>query len=254
MNKIAVPEKLKAFFAENPRLALAFSGGVDSAYLLYAAKACGCVVRAYYVKSPFQPMFELKDAQRLADELNGDMKILHADVLADERVKSNPENRCYFCKRRLFERMLDAAKADGFSAIMDGTNASDDASDRPGMKALAEMKVLSPLRICGITKPEVREYSREAGLFTWNKPAYACLATRIPAGREITPALLEKIEGAEDALFKMNYTDFRVRLFGDAARLQLPEDQMARAAGEREDILKNLSPWFDTILLDLKGR
>lgn len=254
MIQIHAPEALQNFFRENPRIALAFSGGVDSAYLLYAAKACGCNVKAYYVKSPFQPLFELEDAKKLAEQLNADMEIIPVDILQDERVRENPENRCYFCKKGIFERILERAKADGFSVLMDGTNASDDASDRPGMKALSEMKVLSPLRICGITKAEVREYSKKAGLFTWNKPAYACLATRIPAGRAITKELLEKIEGAEDALFKMNYTDFRVRIMGEAARLQLPGDQMARAIGERKEISEALKPWFDTILLDLKGR
>lgn len=254
MIQMHMPEEMQQFFRENPRIALAFSGGVDSAYLLYAAKACGCDVKAYYVKSPFQPMFELEDAQKLAEQLNADMEIIPVDILQDERVRENPENRCYFCKKGIFERILERAKADGFSAVMDGTNASDDASDRPGMKALSEMKVLSPLRICGITKAEVREYSKKAGLFTWNKPAYACLATRIPAGRAITGELLEKIEGAEDALFKMNYSDFRVRILGDAARLQLPGGQMARAIEEREEISAALKPWFDIILLDLKGR
>lgn len=250
----SVPEKLRAFFDENPRLALAFSGGVDSAYLLYAAKACGCDVKAYYVKSAFQPMFELRDAERLAGELGAEMRILPADVLADERVRANPENRCYFCKRNLFEKILKQTKEDGYTAVMDGTNASDDAGDRPGMKALSEMRVLSPLRACGVTKAEVRALSRKAGLFTWNKPAYACLATRIPAGRRIEADLLQRIEGAEDALFKLNYTDFRVRVYGEAARLQLPGDQMARATEEREAVMTALKPYFEIILLDLKGR
>ena len=251
---IAVPEALRAFFREHPRLALAFSGGVDSGYLLYAAIACGCNVRAYYARSAFQPAFERADAERLARELGAEMREVPLDVLSVEAVRANPANRCYFCKQAIFAALIDAARADGFDAIMDGTNASDDAGDRPGMRALTELNVLSPLRVCGVTKAQVREYSRRAGLFTWNKPAYACLATRVPAGTPITAGRLARVEGAEAALFEMGYTDFRVRLFGDAARLQLPAGQMARAIGERQAIREALAPWFGIVLLDLKER
>ena len=251
---VAVPEALQAFFREHPRLALAFSGGVDSAYLLYAATACGCDVGAYYARSAFQPAFERADARRLADQLGARMTEVPLDVLSAEAVRANPENRCYYCKRAIFAALIDAARADGFGAIMDGTNASDDAGDRPGMRALDELSVLSPLRLCGVTKAQVRRYSREAGLFTWDKPAYACLATRIPAGTPITEALLRRVEGAESALFGMGYTDFRVRLFHDAARLQLPAGQMPRAVEAREAIREALAPWFETVLLDLKER
>ena len=251
---IAVPEALRAFSREHPRLALAFSGGVDSGYLLYAAIACGCDVRAYYARSAFQPAFERADAERLARELGAEMREVPLDVLSVEAVRANPANRCYFCKQAIFAALIDAARADGFDAIMDGTNASDDAGDRPGMRALTELNVLSPLRLCGVTKAQVREYSRRAGLFTWNKPAYACLATRVPAGTPITEERLARVEGAEAALFELGYTDFRVRLFGDAARLQLPAGQMARAIGERQAIREALAPWFGIVLLDLKER
>lgn len=254
MKKIAVSDRLKAFFRENPRMGLAFSGGVDSAYLLYAAKVCGCEVKAYYVKSQFQPIFEQRDAEKLAADLGAELEILKADILSDEQVRVNPENRCYFCKRRLFSEILRRAGEDGFTAVMDGTNATDDYDDRPGMKALSELKVLSPLRRCGVSKAQVREYSKMAGLFTWDKPAYACLATRIPAGNAIEKETLEKIEGAENALFKMNYSDFRVRVYGEAARLQFPEAQIASAVSEREKLIAALKPYFEIVLLDLKGR
>ena len=253
-NNIAVPEALRAFFREHPRLALAFSGGVDSSYLLYAAIACGCDVRAYYARSAFQPAFERADARRMARELGAEMTEVPLDVLAVGAVRENPQNRCYFCKQAIFSALIEAAKADGCPAIMDGTNASDDAGDRPGMKALSELSVLSPLRLCGVTKAQVRAYSREAGLFTWDKPAYACLATRVPAGTAITAELLARVEGAEAALFDMGFTDFRVRVFHGAARLQLPADQLARAVEGREAIRRALAPWFETVLLDLKER
>ena len=250
----AVPERLRAFFREHSRLALAFSGGVDSAYLLYAARACGCAVRAYYAQSAFQPAFERADAERLAKELAAEMTVVPLDVLAAEEVRANPADRCYHCKRRIFTARLRQAKADGFEAIMDGTNASDDVQDRPGMRALAELKVLSPLRACGVTKAEVRAYSRQAGLFTWDKPAYACLATRIPTGEPITAEILARVEGAENALFALGFTDFRVRVFHGAARLQLPAAQLEGAVARREELRTALRPWFETVLLDLKDR
>ena len=251
---IAVPGPLREFFEKHPRLALAFSGGTDSAYLMYAAAACGCDVRAFYAHSAFQPAFERADAQRMAEQLGVAMTVLPLDVLSVEAVRQNPANRCYHCKRAIFTALTDAARAAGFDEIMDGTNASDDAGDRPGMRVLEELRVLSPLRLCGITKAEVREYSRLAGLFTWDKPAYACLATRVPTGTPITAEMLEKVEGAENALFDMGFTDFRVRLYHDAARLQLPAAQLAEAVARRGQLRKALAGWFDTVLLDLKER
>ena len=177
---------LEVFFKSNPKAAIAFSGGVDSAYLLYAAKTFGAEVKSYYVASEFQPEFEKRDALRLAEELGADMQILPLQVLCDQKVRENPSDRCYYCKKQIFSAIVKAAAEDGFSLILDGSNASDDAGDRPGMRVLQEMSVRSPLRECGLTKAQIRELSKEAGLFTWDKPAYACLATRIPTGEEIT--------------------------------------------------------------------
>lgn len=214
--------ELRDFFKANPRIALAFSGGVDSAYLLYEAVQSGATVRAYYVKTAFQPRFELEDAERMAGMLHAELKILDLDVLSDPCITGNPSNRCYYCKRRIFSAIAEAAQADGFRALIDGTNASDDASDRPGMQALKELNVLSPLRICGLTKQDIRQRSRAAGLFTWDKPAYACLATRIPTATPIAAEDLIRTETAEDALRTMGFTDFRVRLMNGAAKLQMP--------------------------------
>jgi len=254
MDLLPVPEALRGFFQSHPHLALAFSGGADSAYLLYAALACGCTVRAYCIRTAFQPAFELADAQRLAEQLGADLCILPLDNLSDGTIRANPPDRCYHCKRRLFGALLEQARADGFSEVIDGTNASDDAGDRPGMRALAEMRVLSPLRLCGITKPEVRNYSKAAGLFTWNKPAYACLATRVPSGTPIDAQLLKRIEGAEAALAALGFSDLRVRVFHDAARIQLPAEQMAAAVQRRAELRAALAPWFKDNLLDLEDR
>jgi len=250
----AVPSALEAFFAEHPRLALAFSGGVDSAYLLYAATACGCDIMAYYAQSAFQPAFERADAVKLAGQLGARVRFIPLDVLSDAAVRTNPSDRCYHCKRCIFSALIGAAGADGYDLVIDGSNASDDAGDRPGMQALKELRVLSPLRLCGITKAQVRAYSREAGLFTWDKPAYACLATRVPAGTTLTAELLKRIEGAENRLFSLGFTDFRCRVFGGAARLQFHRDQYDRAAAMRTQLRDALKPYFDIILLDTEVR
>lgn len=245
---------LEQFFQENPRCALGFSGGVDSAYLLYAGVKAGADIKPYFIKTAFQPSFELADARKLAAGLGVEVTVLELDALADPQVAANPADRCYYCKQNLFRTLKERAIADGYPVLLDGTNASDEAGDRPGMRALAELSVRSPLRECGLTKAEIRARSREAGLFTWDKPAYACLATRVPAGETITADLLARVEGAEDALFRLGYTDFRVRVFHSAARLQLPRGQMERAVREAETIQAALKPYLTPVLLDLEGR
>ena len=231
--------ELRTFFREHPKVALGFSGGVDSSYLLYAAREYGAEIGAYFIKSQFQPDFELADAKRLAEQVGTELRILKCDILAEQSVRENPQDRCYYCKNRIFGLLAEAA---------------DEAADRPGMKALAEMEVLSPLRMCGITKARVRELSKEAGLFTWDKPAYACLATRIPSGTLITEADLKRVEGAEAELEALGFRDFRVRVFGGAARLQLCGGQMERALEKRNEIKAKLKPYFDIVLLDLEER
>ena len=245
---------LEEFFQRNQKAAIAFSGGVDSAYLLYMAKQCGADATAYYVKTQFQPAFELADAQRLAAQLGVRMRVLAQDALGCPRVAENPADRCYYCKQAIFNGILRAAQADGYSLVLDGTNASDDAGDRPGMRALRELSVRSPLRECGLSKSEIRQRSKQAGLFTWNKPAYACLATRIPTGQPITAELLAQIEQAEDALFSLGFSDFRVRVFSGCARIQLRAEQMSRALAQREEILAALGEKFSGVLLDLAAR
>ena len=245
---------LEQFFQENPRCALGFSGGVDSAYLLYAGVKAGADIKPYFIKTAFQPSFELADARNLAAGLGVEVTVLELDALADPQVAANPADRCYYCKQNLFRTLKERAIADGYPVLLDGTNASDEAGDRPGMRALAELSVRSPLRECGLTKAEIRARSREAGLFTWDKPAYACLATRVPAGEAITAETLARVEGAEDALFRLGYTDFRVRVFHGATRLQLPRGQMERAVREAEELRQALKPYFTPILLDLEGR
>ena len=246
--------ELKAFFEANSKVALAFSGGVDSAYLLYAAVSFGADVKAYYVKTPFQPAFEYEDALRLSRELGAEMVTIHLDVLSDNSIAENPKNRCYFCKKRIFNAILERAKANGYSLIIDGTNASDDAADRPGMVALKELQVRSPLRECGLTKAEIRKLSKEANLFTHDKPAYACLATRIPTGTPITAEKLAITERNEGFLRSLGFTDFRIRFMGTAAKLQIAEKELPLLFENRETILEKLKHDYTDVLLDLEVR
>lgn len=246
--------ELRDFFYENPRAALGFSGGVDSTYLLYAALQYGADVKPYIIKSAFQPQFELEDALGLAGRLGVEATVLELDILSSPAVAANPADRCYHCKRALFGALKERASADGYDTLLDGTNASDDEGDRPGMRALRELAVRSPLRECALQKEDIRRLSREAGLPTWDKPAYACLATRIPGGRPITAELLRRVENAEAALFRLGFTDFRVRVWGEAARLQVPEEQMETALRLRSEIREKLKPYFEPVLLDLAGR
>ena len=169
-------------------------------------------------------------------------------------MAANPADRCYYCKQTIFGTIMEAAERDGYTVLLDGTNASDEEGDRPGMRALRELHVRSPLRECGLTKADIRTLSKEAGLFTWDKPAYACLATRIPAGEEITKEKLATTEAAEDYLFSLGFSDFRVRRFHDAARIQIPASQAASLLERREEILNTLKQYYPAVLLDLQSR
>ena len=245
---------LKDYFAQNPRAALAFSGGVDSAYLLYAGLHLGAELHPYYVKTQFQPDFEFRDAMRLCEQLGAEPTVLRLDALEDPMVRRNGPDRCYFCKRRIMGAILEKAAEDGYSLLLDGTNASDDSGDRPGMWALRELKVQSPLRLCGRTKPEIRRLSKEAGLFTWNKPAYACLATRVKTGEALEEETLRRVEAAEDCLGRMGFRDLRVRTAGGRATLQFIREQLAEAREREKEIRTGLSGLFDAVEIDPEER
>ena len=198
--------ELSDFFAQHPKAALAFSGGAD--------------IMPYYVRSQFQPAFERADARRLAAALGVPLRELEVDVLCEDTIAANPADRCYFCKRRIFGAICTAAAADGYPVVLDGTNASDDRGDRPGMRALEQAHVLSPLRLCGLTKAEVRRRSKAAGLFTWDKPAYACLATRVQPGMRITAENLARIERASRSRLKSSGRWSRARHFCSRSALR----------------------------------
>ncbi len=246
---------LDEFFAENQNIALAYSGGVDSAYLLYEAKKHCKRVGVYHARTPFVPAFEREDAAMLANRLGVELAVVELDPLAVPDIAANRQDRCYHCKTAVFAAIINRAKEEGFSIVIDGTNASDKADDRPGMRALAELGVRSPLRECGITKAEVRRASKEAGLFTWDKPAYACLATRVPTGTPIKRDDLERIERGENALHTMGFGGFRLRLTqSGGAKLQFLTEQIELAFAIRGSIIAALSADFEEITLDLRPR
>lgn len=245
---------LKSFFEENSRAAIGFSGGVDSVYLLYAAKQCGAHIKAYFVKTQFQPEFEYLDAKKAAAEIGAEFEVIDIDILSCGEISSNPSDRCYRCKRQIFGAVCERAAEDGFTLVLDGTNASDDAGSRPGMRAINELGVRSPLRECGLTKDNIRKLSKKASLFTWDKPSYSCLATRIPAGEIITPELLYKIEKGENALAQLGFEDFRLRYFRGAAGLQLRSRDLPKVFALRSEISARLSPYFDKVFVDLQTR
>lgn len=245
---------LKDFFRKTPHCAIAFSGGVDSSYLLAQGSKYAKKLKAYYVKSAFQPQFELDDAVLLAKQHNCEMEIIELDVLSSKTITDNPQNRCYYCKKTIFGHIISRAQKDGFAVILDGTNASDDVQDRPGMQALTELGVQSPLREAGLTKQRIRELSKQEGLFTHDKPAYACLATRVPTGTQITKEILNKIEHSEDIIKSMGFTDFRLRYNENFAKLQVPQNQMHQVIDQSHAISQALSPYYKDVLLDLKSR
>jgi uncharacterized protein len=245
---------IEEFFESNNKIAAAFSGGVDSTYLLYAAVNAGADVKAYCVKSAFQPGFEFDDAKRMAERIGAGFEVIDVDVLSDEKVTANPPDRCYYCKTHIMDAIKAAAASDGYEIVCDGTNASDDSSDRPGMRVLEELGIRSPLKECGLTKADIRELSKEAGLPTWDKPAYACLATRIKTGEQITKEKLETTEKAESLLMGMGFRDFRVRMRGNDALVQIAEDQHTDAMMRESEIKSALNDLYENVDIDENPR
>ena len=242
-----VPSELRKFFEDNPSPALAFSGGADSSYLFYAAVACGADVTAYFVKTQFQPLFELRNAVKTAEWLGHDIEVIHANVLSDPNVRSNPADRCYHCKKHIFSSILAHAEKDGKEVVIDATNSSDDPADRPGMKALAELGIVSPLRLCSITKPEIRRLSKEAGLWTWDLPSNSCLATRIPVNTELTEENLYEVEETEDMVRELGFREIRVRSLGKKVRLEITDDEQNLLEDRKKEVQNILLAHYSEI-------
>ncbi|MBR0412307.1 MAG: ATP-dependent sacrificial sulfur transferase LarE [Eubacterium sp.] len=241
-------------YFKNKSVAVAFSGGVDSAVLLMLAVRYAKRVKAYYVKSAFQPQFELDDAREIVQLLGAELDIITLDILGDAQITANPANRCYYCKKRIFTAICSAAERDGFDCVCDGTNASDNVADRPGFKALKELGVESPLRDCGYTKTMIRTLARENALPVADKCSYACLATRIPTGVEITGDLLNKTEAAENELRSLGFHNFRVRYLDGAAKLELSTRDIMLYNSDKDSVDTMLLKYYNGVYLDSKER
>ena len=215
---------------ELPSLIVAYSGGVDSAYLAYAATAVlGSRALCVTADSPSYPERHRQMAIRLAREFGFQHEIIRTDEMSRPEYRANPANRCYFCKHELYTHLTAIARDRGLPAIADGSNADDRGDYRPGRQAAREFGVLSPLDAADLTKDEIRELARRAGLPTWDEPASACLSSRIPYFSEVTDAKLRMIEGAEAVLRELGFRICRVRHHDTIARLELGRDEIARA-------------------------
>ncbi|MBN1785385.1 MAG: ATP-dependent sacrificial sulfur transferase LarE [Candidatus Methanofastidiosa archaeon] len=237
------------------RVAVAYSGGVDSNFLLKAAvDALGKDVIAITVISPYIPRWEVEEAQGITAEHGIEHRLLNIPITSE--ICRNPENRCYICKRMMFSMMVDLASGLGCDYVLDGTNLDDISDYRPGLLALSELGIMTPLLDLGIRKEEIREMSQELGLSTWDKSAYACLLSRIPYGQEVTLDDLERIGGAERYLMDNGFKWIRVRSHGDLARIEVRKDERYRLFNENlldKIDLKLRELGFRYVTLDLQG-
>ncbi|QNU67918.1 ATP-dependent sacrificial sulfur transferase LarE [Ruminiclostridium herbifermentans] len=250
-------EKLKSNIKSFQRVAIAFSGGVDSCFLLkVAADVLGNDVVAITAHSSTYPERELNEAIEFAKSYSIKHRIIVSEELEVEGFSDNPVNRCYLCKNELYEKIKEIAKEEGVHYILEGSNVDDLGDFRPGMKAVSEHGVLSPLKDAELTKEEIRLLSKELGLKSWNKQAFACLSSRFPYGEKITHERLRMIDRAEQLLLDLGFKQVRVRFHKDIARIEISQDQFEKiiASEIREKIyeeFKNIGFMYTT--LDLKG-
>lgn len=219
-------EQLRNYFRERKKAVVAYSGGVDSTFLLKVAhEVLKDQVLAVTANSSALPGRELEEARAFCEKEGIRQVIFDADRLQRESFLQNPPNRCYLCKKQLFGRIREIADEYGIECVAEGSNMDDLEEYRPGIQAVEELYIQSPLRECGLYKEEIRALSREMGLDTWQKPSFACLASRFVCGEPITPEKLSMVERAEQILFGMGFHQFRVRMHGMMARIEvLPEE------------------------------
>jgi pyridinium-3,5-biscarboxylic acid mononucleotide sulfurtransferase len=250
-------QRLRALVRSYDSLIVAFSGGADSAYLAYVAhNELGNRALAVTGDSASYPTFQRGLADRLTKQFGIPHQIVVTEEFEDTNYTSNPPNRCYYCKNELYTKLAELAQTRGFAIICDGSNADDVGDYRPGRQAAREIGVRSPLEECGLTKAEIRELSRRAGLPTWNEPASACLSSRVPYGQVVTIEKLSMVDKAEIALKDLGFRQVRVRHHGDVARIEVAEEELPRAldsemAGRMSAALKALG--FRYVTLDLEG-
>lgn len=250
-------QELLTYIRSLGKAAVAFSGGVDSTFLLNAAKeALGDQVLALTCAATFVPGREQTEAEAYCRELGISQIIFETDARTIPGFSENPKNRCYLCKKALFGRFLNIAKEQGCEALLEGSNVDDEGDYRPGIAAIRELGVISPLKVCGFTKMEIRQMSQKLGLPTWNKPSFACLASRFPYGETITAEKLKMVEKGEDLLFGLGFSQFRVRIHGSLARLELLPEEFGRLLEEevRTRVYTEFKSFgFTYVALDIYG-
>lgn len=226
--------KLKEILKKYESLLVAYSGGVDSSLLLKVARdVLGKNVLAVIARSETYTKEEGKTAVKFAKKLGVRHKVIYIDEFSDENFLSNPPERCYYCKKELFSKLVDIAKKEGIRHVADGSNVSDLSDFRPGTNASKELGIRSPLKEAGLTKDDIRQLSRQLKLPTWNKPALACLASRIPYGTRITKGILKKIEKGEEYLRGLGLTQVRVRHHGNLVRIEVDKCDLVPLVEEK---------------------
>jgi uncharacterized protein len=247
--------ELEAWFTQWRSALVAYSGGVDSALAMTVAhRALGENALACIAVSPSFPQREKQEAMDLAQQLGLAIREIDTDELSDPRYRQNNRSRCYFCKSEMYGQMRKLAQAEGWQVLIDGTNEDDLGDDRPGQYAGAEQQVRSPLVELGLSKEEVRALAKHLELPVWDKPAMACLASRVPRGTAVTPQLLKQIEQAEEVLVQLGFRQYRVRHHDSIARIEVGEDELQHALDQREAIIEGVkAAGYDHVCLDLAG-
>ena len=238
-------------------VAVAFSGGVDSTFLLSVAHdVLGENVLAITASSPLIPRNEIMEAEAFCKSNNIRQITFSYEIEKEPQIRLNPKDRCYHCKKSIFTKMKSIALETGIDILLDGSNVDDTSDYRPGMKALKELRIVSPLKDAGLTKEDIRKLSKKLNLPTWDKPSYACLATRIPVGDEITREKLSIIEKSEEVLHEKGFLKSRVRLHNNLARIEISPEQFEEIMKPeiRDDITVRLKQiGFDYVSLDMQG-